>query len=112
MENRAVQLVQVPTTRKGVLNLRAVLRELARRNIVRVLCEGGPLVHGSLLDQGLADSASIFIAPRIIGDTRALPLAAGQGRTRMDDIWQLSNVQTRRLEDDILISGEIIRVKS
>ena len=62
-----------------------VLRELARRDVVRLLVEGGPTLHGALLDAGLVDYAAVFVAPRILGDAQALPLALGRARERMSE---------------------------
>ncbi len=84
-----------------------VLRALGEREIVRLLVEGGPQVHGTLLDQGLADRAEIFVAPRILGDGRAPGLAMGRGSDRMAGAWRVDDPVVRRLGDDVWISGEL-----
>lgn len=106
-----VELVPIEKNRGGGLNLSEVMKELARRNIVRLLVEGGARIHGSLLDSGLADCAAIFVAPRIIGDAHAIPLADGRGHKLIMDAWRLERVQMRRFEDDILIRGDLKRTK-
>ena len=59
------ETIRVPSER-GRLNLAAVLQELARRGIARLLVEGGPTVHASFLREGLVDEARIFIAPKLL----------------------------------------------
>jgi diaminohydroxyphosphoribosylaminopyrimidine deaminase/5-amino-6-(5-phosphoribosylamino)uracil reductase len=112
LEREGVELVAVGRSRSRGVSLRAVLRELVRRDVVRLLCEGGSRVHGSLLDSGLADRLALFVAPRILGDARALPLADGRGVARLADAWQVRDTGIRRLGDDILITGEMTGSRS
>ena len=103
------ELVEVRAGRDGRVDLRAALRELGRRDVVRLLVEGGAGVHGALLDAGLADRAVVFVAPRILGDERAVPLAAGRGVDRVAGAWRLRSPEVRRLGDDLLVSGDLER---
>lgn len=68
----------LPTSRAadGGLDLRALLGELARRDVLRVLVEGGGRLAGALLDADLVDRAAIFVAPVIVGDPEAPGLAS------------------------------------
>ena len=103
-----VQLCQVPAARGGGLRLLPVLRELARRDVMRLLVEGGGRVHGAFLEAGLADRAAIFVAPRILADAGALPLAAGKRKSRIDQAFELHAPRVHRLGPDLLIEGELI----
>jgi diaminohydroxyphosphoribosylaminopyrimidine deaminase/5-amino-6-(5-phosphoribosylamino)uracil reductase len=109
LQRAGVELVAVPHDRKGELDLEAVLRELARREIVRLLVEGGPRVHGALLDGGFVDRLALFIAPRLLGDARALPLAIGRGQDKIANAWTLQSIETRRFGEDIFVSGDLVR---
>jgi diaminohydroxyphosphoribosylaminopyrimidine deaminase/5-amino-6-(5-phosphoribosylamino)uracil reductase len=91
------------------LDLERVLEALATRHIVRLLVEGGPTVHGALLDADLADAAAIFLAPRILGDPAALPLAHGRSRARMLEAAQIEPRRVRELGEDILVEGPLKR---
>lgn len=48
---------------EGVIDWSAVLAELASRGLTRVLCEGGPTLHGALVGQDLVDDLCLTIAP-------------------------------------------------
>lgn len=48
---------------EGVIDWPAVLSELASRGLTRVLCEGGPTLHGTLVAQDLVDDLCLTIAP-------------------------------------------------
>lgn len=107
--NQGVELVEVGLDAHGRLRLRSVLRELARRDVVRLLVEGGSRVHGAFLDGNFADSVAIFIAPRILGDAAAVPLAAGKRKLRIAQAIELETPTVRRFGDDVLIEGNVIR---
>ena len=47
----------------GVIDWPAAFAELANRGLTRVLCEGGPTLHGALLGQDLVDDLCLTIAP-------------------------------------------------
>jgi diaminohydroxyphosphoribosylaminopyrimidine deaminase/5-amino-6-(5-phosphoribosylamino)uracil reductase len=109
LEQRGVALSQVPVDARGRLRLPSVLRELSRRRVRRVLVEGGSHVHGAFLDQGLADRVALFIAPRILGDARALPLATRRGPVPLAGALALQGVRVRRLGPDLLVEGALPR---
>jgi len=66
-----VEVVKVARDARGRPNVTAVLADLAKRGVTRVLVEGGATVHASFLDRGLADRLEIFRSPMVLG-------AAGQ----------------------------------
>jgi len=103
-----VQLAEVKRGRSGRgLDIEAALRELARRDVVRVLVEGGAQVHAALLDRGLADAAAIFVAPKILGDMQAIPLVASHVPRTLPGAFVLARQEVVRLGDDVLFRGDI-----
>ncbi|WP_336209090.1 bifunctional diaminohydroxyphosphoribosylaminopyrimidine deaminase/5-amino-6-(5-phosphoribosylamino)uracil reductase RibD [Nonomuraea sp. LPB2021202275-12-8] len=59
----------------GGLDLHALLKELAAREVVSVFLEGGPTLAGSFVEQGLVDRVVAYVAPALLG---AGPAALGQ----------------------------------
>ena len=53
------------------------------------LCEGGGTMAGSLLDAGLADEFTLFMAPRVLGDEHGRPLCAGRNADSMAEALDL-----------------------
>jgi diaminohydroxyphosphoribosylaminopyrimidine deaminase/5-amino-6-(5-phosphoribosylamino)uracil reductase len=106
LSERGVTLCEIERGERG-LDLRAVLRALGQRGVMRVLVEGGPTLHGALLEQGLADYAAVFVAPRILADPAGMPLAVGMPKPRMADAFALHKPKQRRFGDDILIEGPL-----
>ncbi|MFB4264292.1 bifunctional diaminohydroxyphosphoribosylaminopyrimidine deaminase/5-amino-6-(5-phosphoribosylamino)uracil reductase RibD [Nonomuraea sp. GTA35] len=71
-------LLRLPR-RDGGLDLEALLRELAARDVVSVFLEGGPTLAGSFVRQGLIDRVVAYLAPALLGSGRAALGAAGVG---------------------------------
>ena len=100
-----VELVPVPRRRSG-LDLMAVLKTLGERDVMRLMVEGGAHVHGTFLAAGLADRAAIFIAPKIMGDREAIPLAIGATVESVAQGSRLVHTKVQSLGDDWLLSGD------
>ncbi|MEU7747252.1 bifunctional diaminohydroxyphosphoribosylaminopyrimidine deaminase/5-amino-6-(5-phosphoribosylamino)uracil reductase RibD [Nonomuraea sp. NPDC049158] len=66
-------LIRLPR-HDGGLDLHALLRELAAREVVSVFLEGGPTLAGAFLRQGLIDRVIAYLAPALLG---AGPAALG-----------------------------------
>jgi len=98
-----VEIVQVARDTQGRPDLAAVLSELARRKVTRLLVEGGATVHAALLDLELADRLEIFTAPTTLG-------AAGRGEIaalaalRLPEAQRFKRISRRKLGTDLLES--------
>ncbi|MFI7701020.1 bifunctional diaminohydroxyphosphoribosylaminopyrimidine deaminase/5-amino-6-(5-phosphoribosylamino)uracil reductase RibD [Nonomuraea sp. NPDC049480] len=69
-------LLRLPRHGDG-LDLLALLRELAAREVVSVFLEGGPTLAGAFIRQGLVDRVVAYVAPALLGSGRAALGAAG-----------------------------------
>jgi diaminohydroxyphosphoribosylaminopyrimidine deaminase/5-amino-6-(5-phosphoribosylamino)uracil reductase len=105
-----VELIPVSRHARGV-DLEEVLNVLGKRDLVRLLVEGGSHVHGTFLALGLADRAAIFIAPRILGDTDAIPFAAGAHVESVERAWRLIRTRVQVFGSDWLVSGDFERMQ-
>ncbi|UJR80476.1 bifunctional diaminohydroxyphosphoribosylaminopyrimidine deaminase/5-amino-6-(5-phosphoribosylamino)uracil reductase RibD [Sandaracinus amylolyticus] len=87
-----------------------MLAELGRRDVMRLLVEGGGRVHGALLDRGLADRAEIFVAPVVLGDPEARPLAAMHDPPmQIASAFQLADLEIDRLGRDVRFRGRVTK---
>jgi diaminohydroxyphosphoribosylaminopyrimidine deaminase/5-amino-6-(5-phosphoribosylamino)uracil reductase len=89
--------------RAGRVDLREVIRELGRRQMLNVLLEAGAALNGSALEAGLVDKLVLFYAPRIIG-AGGVPLAQLPSRSFAKSP-PLSNVTLERCEPDFVVEG-------
>jgi diaminohydroxyphosphoribosylaminopyrimidine deaminase/5-amino-6-(5-phosphoribosylamino)uracil reductase len=67
LTTRGVDVVRVPTTAEGRIDVEAALRALAARGIVTLMVEGGAELAGSFLAARLADELHAFVAPILLG---------------------------------------------
>jgi len=93
--------------KSGQINLRDMLKKLARLEITNILIEGGGTLNGSFFDEGLVDKVQFFISPRIIGGKDAISSIMGNGISRIDRSLRLKEVSSRRIGDDFLIEGYV-----
>ncbi|MDO8536513.1 MAG: bifunctional diaminohydroxyphosphoribosylaminopyrimidine deaminase/5-amino-6-(5-phosphoribosylamino)uracil reductase RibD [Candidatus Omnitrophota bacterium] len=87
------------------VNLKELLRRLAKRNITNILVEGGGELVAGLVKRGLVDRFLVFVAPKIIGGRNAKTAVEGDGIENMKDALALKDISVRRFGDDILIEA-------
>ena len=75
LQGAGVEIVYLPHKR-DLLDLKSVLSELGRREILNVLLEAGPRLNGSALAADLVDRLFLFYTPKIAGHSNT-PLAVG-----------------------------------
>jgi diaminohydroxyphosphoribosylaminopyrimidine deaminase / 5-amino-6-(5-phosphoribosylamino)uracil reductase len=96
------EVIRVPA-RRGRVDLRAVIRELGRREILSLLVEGGAELNGAMLEAGLVDKMVLFYAPKIMG-TGGVPMAS------IPSGWfakfpALQNLRLRNCGPDFVVEG-------
>src|SRR5262245_4947353 len=99
------EVLGLPATADGRLDIKSVLTELGRRGMSNVLVEGGAETLGRFRDAGEIDEVHAFIAPRVFGGTTAPSPVGGHGIVDLNEAWNLANYQLERLGDDVLIRG-------
>jgi 5-amino-6-(5-phosphoribosylamino)uracil reductase len=77
----------------GELTLTTVLRHLrSQHGIELLLCEGGPMLFGSLLEEDLADELFLTMAPKLTGGGNSPTITSGPELPELRDlevIWAL-----------------------
>lgn len=89
----------------STLDLHSVLKELGKRSIQSVLVEGGPSLAGLLIEAGLVNKLTFFVAPMIIGGQDALSAIGGSGAEKIADALQLEQVEVRQHGRDIEVTA-------
>ena len=101
LEKSGVEVLTEPIGR----DLHEVLKELGRRSLPSVLVEGGANVAGALLQAGLVDKVTFFVAPRLIGGLGAPSAIGGLGVERLTDAIDLEDVEITQRGADYEITG-------
>lgn len=93
--------------KNGQINLKDMMKKLARLGITSILVEGGGTLIGALFDEGLVDKALFFVSPKIIGGAAAISSVMGRGITRVDKAIKLKHLKFKRVGTDFLFEGYI-----
>jgi diaminohydroxyphosphoribosylaminopyrimidine deaminase / 5-amino-6-(5-phosphoribosylamino)uracil reductase len=102
IERAGVEVISIPA-REGHVELREVLRELGRRQILNLMIEAGAELNGAAIGEGIVDKMVLFYTPRIMG-TGGVPLAALPSHA-FPDAASLSMVKVRELGGDFAVEG-------
>ena len=100
------ELLEIPSA-NGYIELKELMKELGKRQIMSVLVEGGSILFGSLFDQKLVDKVYAFVAPIIIGGESAKTAIGGRGVEKIMDAVKLKNLSEERFGDDIMFVGYV-----
>jgi riboflavin-specific deaminase-like protein len=60
-----------------VASVKAAVHDLARRNVRRILCEGGPTLNAALFEARLIDEVFLTISPKLVGGDNPLTIVKG-----------------------------------
>jgi diaminohydroxyphosphoribosylaminopyrimidine deaminase / 5-amino-6-(5-phosphoribosylamino)uracil reductase len=107
LEAAGARVVRCPGV-DGRVSPAAVLTALVDLEVRGVLIEGGAEVAASFLDAALVDRVAMFLAPLLLGGTRAPSAIAGDGR-ELKRAVALEAVEVRRVGDDVLVEGNVRR---
>ncbi len=100
LEEAGVRVETVSLGPDGRLDLHAILRSLARIEILSVIIEGGSTMNGAALGAGIVDKVFFYYAPKIFGEP-AIPFSRG---TEFSPI-SLRNVRLHPLDEDFAVEG-------
>lgn len=105
LESRNVSVIRVPATPQDRCDMRVLLRELAAREVVSVLCEGGAELAGSLLANRLADELHAFIAPMLLGPRGRPGAVDWAGPEMLSDAPRIEAPSWTTCGEDLYLSG-------
>ncbi len=102
LETRGVEVI---TDEANGRDLLSVLNQLGSRSLQSVLVEGGAGIAGKLLDAGLINKVTFFIAPLLIGGREAPNAIGGEGVEKIADALELVDVEVVQRGRDIEVTG-------
>jgi len=105
-QNKGARLIICPA-KDGRVDLKCLLKALAKEEITSILMEGGARVIGGALKEKLVDKLYIYVAPKIIGDQDALSSVVGVGTVNIGRSIRLKNLTSRNIGQDILLTGYV-----
>ena len=108
LEQAGATVWQLPADEHGRVDVTALMQQLAARDIVSVLVEGGSELAWSLLARQLVDRLALFIAPILLGGRNAVPAVGGEGVSSITEALRLTDTRWRRIGTDRLLIARIV----
>jgi diaminohydroxyphosphoribosylaminopyrimidine deaminase/5-amino-6-(5-phosphoribosylamino)uracil reductase len=102
-----VLLVSEPGSHRVALD--RLLSNLGKRDIQRVLVEGGPTLAWELVRSGLVDELVLFFAPILVGGREAPSVLMGDGIASIADPHRVEVVEVTRVGQDIKVVADVHR---
>lgn len=102
-ERSGAEVVGAPIVGEG-LDLESSLRWLrAERAVSTALVEAGPRLLGRFIVHDLVDEALVFVAPKILGDPRALGPDRAGAAPSLDTAARFTLRRAKRIGDDVML---------
>ena len=101
LEKLGVKVLFVKSDAQGRMQLKSVLKEIAKLQISSILVEGGSKIYSSFLKQKLFDDIFLFVSPKILGN--GLKIFSELKSNKLSDSAKLNIRRTQKIGDDLLI---------
>jgi diaminohydroxyphosphoribosylaminopyrimidine deaminase/5-amino-6-(5-phosphoribosylamino)uracil reductase len=111
LEEAGVAVIRVAATAEGRCDMRLALQELAAREVVSVLCEGGAELAGSLLADALPDELHVFVAPVLLGPRGRPGAVDWAGPENPSDAPRIEAPRWELCGADAYVSGPLVYPK-
>lgn len=97
--------VEIIQCEKPTIPIEKVLKELAKRNIMKLYVEGGGKVNASFLKSGYVNQVITYIAPKLIGGNKAINMIGDLNIHHVKDAYMLKFKNVEMIGDDIKITS-------
>lgn len=104
LEARGAQVTQLPGP-SGKVDLAALLRDLAEREVNELHLEAGHKLNASFLREGLVDECLVYLAPKLLG--RGAGLSSFGPLTALEDGISLAFHTVERVGEDLRIVARV-----
>ena len=104
LEDRGAEVVALPGP-GGKVDLAALLRDLAAREVNELHVEAGHKLNGSLVREGLVDELLVYLAPKLIG--LGQPMASFGPLTALDQALPLRFVSSVTVGPDLRLVARV-----
>jgi diaminohydroxyphosphoribosylaminopyrimidine deaminase/5-amino-6-(5-phosphoribosylamino)uracil reductase len=99
--------VIVATGENEPARVRSALDALGDAGVHAILLEGGPHLAGAFLDAGEIDEVRLFLAPLLLGGSKARDPLEGEGVEKISEALRALTLDCERVADDVLISARL-----
>lgn len=98
LRSRGIEVIDMPDA-DGKVDLAALMRELARRQVNEVHVEAGYRLNGSLVKAGIVDELLVYLAPLLIGEA--------QGMVHLPALSDLAHARRLEFREAVPVGGDV-----
>ena len=102
----AADIIRVGLDDSGRVHLEEALSALVKRDIHRVLVEGGAHLHGAMIESRLVDTLLLYVAGMVIPGGRSW--LAGSSLQHLEDAPRFGPPHVKTVGDDVLLTYELV----
>jgi len=95
--------VIVLNVKKGLVDLKDLMKQLGKKEIISIMIEGGSQLNSSAIKERIADKLLVFTAPKLVGN--GLGAVGNLGVTKIDKAVKLKNIEMKKVGKDILLEA-------
>ena len=95
--------VIVLNAKKGLVDLKDLMKHLSKKEISSVMIEGGSQLNSSAIKERIADKLLVFTAPKLVGN--GLGAVGNLGVTKIDKAVKLKNMEMKKIGKDLLLEA-------
>ena len=95
--------VEIIFSGENKINLKSLVKSLKKRNIKKIMLEGGGTVNWEFLKLNLVDEFFITITPHLLGGKNSISLIQGEGYDKIINSPKLLLKNVIRLENDLIL---------
>lgn len=103
-----VEVIQVPSDKEGLVDLKRLLELLYNRGIKKIMVEGGSTVIWSFLRQRIVDEIYVYVGSMVVGGKNTPTMANGEGIKNLDELVNLDLVDSCRIGPGVLLHYKMI----
>ena len=107
LSSRGGEVILAKARKAGRVDIRSLLKDLAKRGVINVLIEGGGEVIASAFEAKVVDRVCFFISPKIIGGRQAVTSVEGIGVDKVSKAIEIKDAAVRKLGGDFMIEGYV-----
>lgn len=102
LQQKGINVI-ITKSKKGMVELQDLMKQLGKHEITSVMIEGGSQLNSSAIKEGVVDKVLIFTAPKIIGN--GIGAIGSLGIKKIDRAINLKNPVCKRIGKDMLVEG-------
>jgi diaminohydroxyphosphoribosylaminopyrimidine deaminase/5-amino-6-(5-phosphoribosylamino)uracil reductase len=104
LQHKGIRII-ILKPKKGLVDLKELVKELGKSEITSVMIEGGAELSGNAIKEGIVNKLLIFTAPKIIGN--GLNPIKNLGIKKVNKAINLKNISTKKIGKDFLVEGNL-----